>query len=174
VGAVVGGVVQIVTNVATGQDWNDGLGRAAVAGAASGALASSGVGVVGLVLGNATIAGGESIVRQGTQNGFRNIDWLAVGADAAVGGALGGTARGGLNRATANHLSSQFSRATSRVVGRTANGGIRAGAREAPRAARHFSSQTGKHFRRIVNPRDNLRNAGRAIAVNVIRHHVRR
>ena len=51
VGAAIGATRQIISNVASGNNWTDGVGTAEATGAASGLLAASGVGLAGAVSG---------------------------------------------------------------------------------------------------------------------------
>ena len=58
-------------------------------------IATMGVGgVVGGILIGAALGAGSSIIEQGIEKGFDNIDWLEVGISAAVGGAVGGLTNG--------------------------------------------------------------------------------
>lgn len=50
-GAAIGATTQILSNVASGNNWTDGVGTAEATGAASGLLAASGVGLAGAVSG---------------------------------------------------------------------------------------------------------------------------
>ena len=51
VGAAIGATTQIISNVASGNNWTDGVGTAEATGEASGLLAASGVGLAGAVSG---------------------------------------------------------------------------------------------------------------------------
>lgn len=51
VGAAIGATTQIISNVASGNNWTDGVGTAEATGEASGLLAASGVGIAGAVSG---------------------------------------------------------------------------------------------------------------------------
>ena len=51
VGAAIGATTQIISNVASGNNWTDGVGTAEATGAASGLLTASGVGLAGAVSG---------------------------------------------------------------------------------------------------------------------------
>lgn len=76
----------------------DGVGTAALTGAASGLLAASGVGLVGAIAGNAAISMAGNAVDQVIDNrGFENFDvgdMLLDGAAGAISGAIGGSGMG--------------------------------------------------------------------------------
>lgn len=86
VGAVVSGTTAIVTEyLTTGKvDWEN-VGIATAAGAASGALAGSGVGLVGAIAGNAAISGGSYVATK-----------LVHDEEPTVEGVLGSTVLGGI------------------------------------------------------------------------------
>ena len=113
-GALVGGIVKAVTNIATGKDWSDGVGTAMLAGAASGALAASGVGLVGSIAGNAGIAMAQNAADQIIKNqGFDNFDTCDMFIDGAIGafvGAAGGSGASKGNVKSAMSLGRQLSR----------------------------------------------------------------
>jgi len=98
VGAAVGGGSQIFSNIISGKKWSEGLGTAAMTGAASGVLAASGVGLVGSIAGNAAISMGGNAAKQVVKNrGFHNFDardMLVDGVIGGVSGAVGGSGMG--------------------------------------------------------------------------------
>ncbi len=83
----------MITNAISGQKITDGLLTAGIAGAVSGGLAASGVGLVGQVVGNALIGAGNNAADQliGMANGTKT-DGFDVGSmllDGAIGAAAG-------------------------------------------------------------------------------------
>ena len=98
VGAAIGATTQIISNVASGNNWTDGVGTAEATGAASGLLAASGVGLAGAVVGNAAISMAGNAANQVIENGgfedFDAVDMLVDGAAGAVSGAIGGSGMG--------------------------------------------------------------------------------
>ena len=92
-GAVAGTVTKMITNAISGQKITDGLLTAGIAGAVSGGLAASGVGLAGQVVGNALIGAGNNVADQliGMTNGTKT-DGFDVGSmllDGAIGAAAG-------------------------------------------------------------------------------------
>lgn len=71
VGAAIGATTQIISNVASGNNWTDGVGTAEATGAASGLLAASGVGLAGAVSGAISGSGMGKAVNIRTLN--RNL-----------------------------------------------------------------------------------------------------
>ena len=98
VGAALGALVQIGNNLLAGEHWLDGVGTAALTGAASGALAASGVGLVVSVVGNAAISMAGNATNQVIKNkGFDNFDvgdMLIDGVIGAIAGRVGGKGMG--------------------------------------------------------------------------------
>ena len=98
VGAAIGATTQIISNVASGNNWTDGVGTAEATGEASGLLAASGVGLAGAVVGNAAISMAGNAANQVIENGgfedFDAVDMLVDGAAGAVSGAIGGSGMG--------------------------------------------------------------------------------
>ena len=96
VGALVSGVVQVVSNVASGNDWNDGLGTAMLTGAASGALASTGLGLgLGLgfqVAGNAALSmatNASGQLKEMSKNPNKKFSVGSLVTDGIIGGVAG-------------------------------------------------------------------------------------
>jgi RHS repeat-associated protein len=81
IGAIVGGVFNVVTNWDNINDFGQGLSYFGL-GAAGGALMATG----NIVAGGALMGGGNSILTQGFQNGFNNIDFNQVAMGATMGG----------------------------------------------------------------------------------------
>jgi RHS repeat-associated protein len=91
VGAIIGGGANVIGQLINGKkvselDWKS-IGIAAASGAVSGALAGSGIGLVGQVAANAALSGATSVVIQKTYNG--NINWKQVALDSGIGGLAG-------------------------------------------------------------------------------------
>ena len=133
IGAVVGGLVSAIGSVASQLIENKGdftkidVGEvvvAGVAGAVSGALAATGVGIAGQIVGNALISGAENIANQTIINEDEPFDFGSLALDMAIGGisgAVGGD--GALVRKTSkgttrmtSHVTSLTRRTNSRVV----------------------------------------------------------
>ena len=114
VGALISGVVTVVSNAIEGESLTEGLGTAMLTGAASGALAASGVGVVGQIVGGAAIsmtgnAAQQGIdILQGEKESFDGGSMLLDGAIAAVGGKWGGAGASHGNTKTVKALSNQL------------------------------------------------------------------
>lgn len=113
-GALISGVVQVASNILTGKNWSDDLVTSVLTGAASGALAASGVGLIGSIAGNAAIAMAGNATNQVVKNnGFGNFDvgdLLLDGAIGAVAGAAGGSGASKGNAKSAMTLGRQLSR----------------------------------------------------------------
>ena len=102
-GTVIGGLISGITSAVTQKittgsvDWGR-VGTATLAGAASGALASTGIGAVGQMVGGATISMANNAVDQVVENkGFNNFDvgdMLIDGAIGAAAGRIGGAGAG--------------------------------------------------------------------------------
>ena len=106
-GALVGGIAQVASNLITGHSWSDGIGSAMLTGAAGGALAASGVGLIGSIAGNAGIAmmgnAAKQVVKNRGFNDFNAYDMLIDGAIGAFSGFVGGkgASRGNVKSAMA-------------------------------------------------------------------------
>ena len=134
IGAVVGGLVSAIGSAVSQLIENKGdfskidvgeVVAAGVAGAASGALAATGIGIVGQIVGNALISGAENIANQtilDKENEPFDVSSLALDmAIGGIGGAIGGD--GALVRKTSkgttrmtSHITSLTHRTNSRVV----------------------------------------------------------
>ena len=85
-GCSLGGLVQVACNIVTRKNRTDGLATSILTGAASGALAASGVGLVGSIAGNAAIAIAGNATNQVVKNhGFDNFDVDDMFLDGAIG-----------------------------------------------------------------------------------------
>ena len=175
VGGLIGGAVKAVSNVIEGKDITDGLGTAMLAGAASGALASTGVGLVGMMAGNAAISMAENATNQVIANkGFNNFDVGDMVTDGVIGGvsgAIGGAGRG------SKHLTNLGKQTVKRTINATANKGIKAGMKEAGKAFAYYGKNTGKYYRSFLKglPGDFFSTVGTTIASsNYMKYQYRR
>ena len=175
VGALIGGVVKAVSNAIEGKSLTDGLATAMLAGAASGALASTGVGIVGMVAGNAAISMAENAADQVIENkGFNNFDvgdMLIDGAIGGVSGALGGTGKG------TKHLTNLGKQTVKRTFNATTNKGLRAGLKEAGKAFAYYGKNSAKYYKTFVKglPSDFISTVGTTIASsNYMKYQYRR
>ena len=81
VGAVVNSAITVTTNLITGQKWSDGLLQSAAIGAASGALAATGLGTAVKVVGDVAISVVDDMATQFKNNEPGEYDiWSTVGA----------------------------------------------------------------------------------------------
>ena len=175
VGALIGGVVKAVSNAIEGKSLTDGLATAMLAGAASGALASTGVGIVGMVAGNAAISMAENAANQVIENkGFNNFDvgdMLIDGAIGGVSGALGGAGKG------TKHLTNLGKQTVKRTFNATTNKGLRAGLKEAGKAFAYYGKNSAKYYKTFVKglPSDFISTVGTTIASsNYMKYQYRR
>ena len=103
VGAVVNGAISVATQLATKGTVNWGsVGISAGAGAVTGALASTGFGPAVQILSNAAVSAAESILTQGVEKGFSEIDYTDATLDAVIGGFS--ARNSGLNKGNAKNL----------------------------------------------------------------------
>ena len=166
-GALVSGAVTAITNIATGKKWSDGIGVAMAAGALSGAIASSGLGAVAQGVGNALISGTESVVNQGLEKGFHNIDYGEAIKDSVIGGITG--ASGGLSKGTANHLRTQGKFLSKHIGKGVTNKSIKAGVREIKKATSYYWKQTKNIFYKPLlknSLKDVFKSSGKNIATH--------
>ena len=140
IGAVVGAVAKVVSNVATGQKWSDGVGMAALSGAASGALASTGVGLVGSIAGNAAISMVSNVTNQMIKNqGFNNFDTASLVVDTVIGGVSGAIGGRGFG---SNHLKTASNQLTKRVTNAVTHNGVSVAAKEIKKAVVNYAKNT--------------------------------
>ena len=164
VGSLIGGAVKAVSNMIEGKDITDGLGTAMLAGAASGALASTGVGLVGMIAGNAAISMAENTTNQIIANkGFNNFDVGDMVTDGVIGGISGGI--GGVGRGS-KHLTNLGKQTVKRTINATVNKGVKAGMKEARKAFAYDGKNTRKYYKSFLKglPRDFLSTVGTTIA----------
>ena len=148
VGALISGVVKVVSNAIEGNSLTDGLATAMLSGAASGALASTGIGIVGMVAGNAAISMAENVANQVIENkGFNNFDigdTLIDGAIGGIAGALGGAGKG------TKHLTNLGKQTVKRTFNATTNRGLKAGLKEAGKAFAYYGKNSAKYYKAFI------------------------
>lgn len=145
IGGLIGGAVKAVSNVIEGKNITDGLGTAVLAGAASGALASTGVGLVGMAAGNAAISMAENATNQVIANkGFNNFDVGDMVTDGVIGGVSG--VIGGAGKGT-KHLTNLGKQTVKRTVNTTVNKGIKAGIKEGSKAVAYYGKSTAYYYK---------------------------
>ena len=148
VGAAISTVVTVAMNVATGEKWSDGLFTAALSGAASGALGMTGVGLAGLVGGNAAISMATSTIDQVSENGgFENFDVLGVLIDGAIGAVSGLVGGKGVGHKSLMNMGFGTIRRTANVA---THHGVSAGITEFGRAMSWYQRSTANFFRKNV------------------------
>ena len=174
-GALISVVVKVVSNAIEGKSLTDGLATAMLSGAASGALASTGVGIVGMVAGNAAISMAENTANQIIENkGFNNFDVGDMLIDGAIGGVLG--ALGGAGKGT-KHLTNLGKQTVKRTFNVTTHKGLKAGLEEAGKAFAYYGKNTTKYYTEFLRGirSDVIVSIGTAIASsNYMKHQYRR
>ena len=163
-GALIGGIVKVVSNVIEGKSLTDELATAMLAGAASGALASTGVGIVGMVVGNAAISMVENATNQVVENnGFNNFDVGDMLIDCVIGGVSG--ALGGAGKGT-KHLTNLGNQTVKRTFNATTNRGLKAGLNEASKALAYYGKNSAKYYKAFIKaiPADFILEMGTTIA----------
>ena len=146
VGAVVGAAIStgvtLFMNWVTGENLTDGLFTAALSGAASGALGMTGVGLAGLVGGNAAISMAASTIDQVSENGgFENFNVGGVLFDGLIGGISGGIGFHGAGNKSLMNLGVGTVRRTANAV---TYHGVSAGIAEAGKAFAYYYKMTRK------------------------------
>ncbi len=160
VGSVISGITKVVSNAIEGKSITDGLGMAMLSGAANGALASSGVGAVGMTFGSAGISLAENVLSQVSENGgFDNFDVKDMIFDTTMGGIFG--ALGGRGSGT-KHLTNLGKQTVSRTVNATTHKGFVAGLKEAGKAFAYYGKNTKKYYLKVLKktPKDILESFG--------------
>ena len=144
VGGLISGITTVVTNAITGNSLTDGLGTAIIAGAASGALAATGVGVVGMALGNAAISMAQNAADQVIENeGFENFDVGDMLYDGVVGGTIG--AMGGPGKGS-KHLTNLGKQTMKRTFNEASHKGIGSGIKAAGKAFAYYGKNTKQYY----------------------------
>ena len=144
-GSLISGTVKVFANLIEGKNPTDGLVTAMLSGAASGALASTGLGMVSMAIGNAAISMTENVTNQVIANrGFNNFnvgDMVIDGVIGGVSGAIGGAGKGSKN------LTNLGKQTVKRTVNVTVNKGIKAGIKEAGKAFAYYGKNTSKYYK---------------------------
>ena len=147
-GGLIGGIAQVASNIIEGENAFDGVGAAFISGAASGALASTGVGIVGSIVGNAGISMAENVVTQVIDNnGFDDFDvgdMLIDGAIGGISGAVGGAGYG------SNHLKSASKQLTKRITNEMVRHGVDTVIRETKKAVTYYVKSVGGMLKRGI------------------------
>lgn len=170
-GAVVGGLFSGVSKVLTnvfidGEDPMNGVGTAILTGAASGALASTGVCLGVMIAGNAAIsmAGNatDQIIKNKGLNNFDIGDMVIDGVVGAVSGATGGPGNG------SKHLMNLGKQSVKRTVKTTIHKGVKPGLKEAKKAFTYYLKNTKKYYKSFLRslPGNFLSTLGSTIATS--------
>ena len=146
-GALIAGVTKIISNVIDEKSLTDELATEMISGAASGALASTGVGIVGMVAGNMAISMAENAANQVVDNGgvddFDVGDMLIDGAIAGVSSALGDPGKG------TKHLTNLGKQTVKRTYNATTQKGMKAGFKEAGKAFTYYKKNSTRYYRQF-------------------------
>ena len=147
-GALISGVVKAASNVIERKSITDGLAISMLAGAASGALAATGVGIAGMVAGNTAISMAENAANQVIENkGFNDFDvgdMLIDGAIGCISGAVGGAGKG------TKHLTNLGKQTVKRTFNATKNGGLKTGLKEVGKAFAYYGKNSYKYYKIFV------------------------
>lgn len=141
--AVVGAAIGAISEAAAGGDWRTILVSTA-AGALSGGLACTGLGVGALVAANVAISAGESFINQTIKKGVKNVNYAEVAFDGAVGGltsAIGGKGSG------SKHLNNLGKQATKRIYKSAAKQGAKSGVKQASKAVSYYAKSTKNYYK---------------------------
>ena len=141
VGGFISGIVKVSSNIAQGKKATEGLGIALLAGAASGALAATGVGLIGIAAGNTVISMAESAVNQYSNSGSVNIGETLF--DGAVGGIIGSFGGKGTGTKQLNDLGKQIIKRTSNAV---EHKGLKSGFTELKKASIFYVKSTRGYY----------------------------
>ena len=97
VGALLSGASQLISNIASGREWHEGMVSAVAVGAVTGFISVTGFGPVIQGVGNTLASAGGDILQQGIDKGFNNIDYVQTakvtvyaGITNTIGGFIGG------------------------------------------------------------------------------------
>ena len=144
IGGFIGGLTQVASNLIEGNNAFDGVGSAFLSGAASGALASTGVGVVGSIVGNAGISMVENAATQVVENkGFDNFDIEDMLIDGTIGGISGAIGGGGTG---SKHLNGLGKQTLKRTINTTVHKGIKQGVKEFGKALTYYAKSTRSYY----------------------------
>ncbi len=145
VGAAVSFASSVISDVVSGEkiDWV-GAGISAAFGAASGALAATGLGAVAQVAGGAVLSGAENAIEQGREKGFDNIDYGEVAVNSIIGGVT--SRNNGVSKDVSNHLYKQAAVATKRLKSTRKHTGFTAMLKAVKPTVKYYFSQTNTLF----------------------------
>ena len=148
-GALLSGVVQVACNVIEGKSLTSGLGLALLAGAASGALTASGVGVIGSAIGSGMISAGSSLVSQISDGGLENVNFGEVLLDGAVGVGCGIISGAGASSVASGaggqtQMINLGKKTASRTWSALRTNGVEAAKKEAQKATHYYMKSTKK------------------------------
>ena len=148
-GGLIGGIAQVASNIIEGENAFDGVGAAFISGAASGALASTGVGIVGSIVGNAGISMIGNAATQVVENkGFDDFDVGDMLIDGAIGGISGAIGGGGSG---SKHLNKLGKQTIKRTLNTTVNKGVKEGIKELGRAFSYYAKNTRAYYIALKN-----------------------
>ena len=148
-GGLIGGIAQVASNIIEGENAFDGVGAAFISGAASGALASTGVGIVGSIVGNAGISMiGNAATQVVENNGFDDFDVGDMLIDGAIGGISGAIGGGGSG---SKHLNKLGKQTIKRTLNTTVNKGVKEGIKELGRAFSYYAKNTRAYYIALKN-----------------------
>ena len=166
IGAVINGIVKMGSNYIEGKSLTDGLGVAMLSGAATGALAASGAGAVGMALGNAAVSMAENAAGQIKENkGLNNFNVKSMLVDGAIGGVSG--LMGGGGRGT-RHLMNLGKQTVKRTANTISHRGIVSGIKEAGKALAYYGKNTKSYYRLVAKsiPSDFFSTVGTTILMS--------
>ena len=163
-GAIINGVVKVASNAIKGESLTKGLGTAMLSGAASGALASTGVGLAGMIAGNAAISMAENATNQVIENrGFNNFDVGDMVVDGVIGGISGAISGAGKGSKYLTNLGKQT---VNRTVNTITHRGLKAGLQDAAKAFAYYGKNSAKYYLNFVRgiPTDFVSSVGTSLA----------
>ncbi len=117
VGALLSGASQLISNIASGREWHEGMVSAVAVGAVTGFISATGFGPVIQGVGNTLASAGGDILQQGIDKGFNNIDYIQtarVAIKSGISNAAGGILGNKLTKGKRNEATSRIEKGTSR------------------------------------------------------------
>ena len=146
-GGIINSVVQVASNVIEGKDAFEGVGTAFVSGMASGAVSSSGFGIVASTVINASISMTKNTVDQVIENeGFDNFDVGEMFYEGAIGGISSVIGGGGTG---SKHLSYLGKQTVKRTWNTATHKGVKAGVKELGKAFSYYSKNTKLYYQEV-------------------------
>ena len=153
-GGLISGIAQVASNIIEGENAFDGVGAAFISGAASGALASTGVGIVGSIVGNAGISMIGNAATQVVENkGFDDFDVGDMLIDDAIGGVTGLINGPGTG---SEHLKTLGKNTIKRTANTVSHKGLKEGAKEFGKAVTYYAKNTKSYYKPLIRdtPKD--------------------